>query len=560
MVWVPTLRGYPDTGAAALMALAAWIYLRDTRLRHAWQMGAIGFLVTGAVLFRRPFAYSALAFFGAIALLALIKFAQRMRSEPKAAWRELGTNILCIGITASFSLAMVVIFGRSFLIRLLTIDYNALYAAYTRPPLSSFTWYVAAYGWPVFGAAVIGFLLGIRYRILRPDAAKFLVIFGGLTLLAWLLVARQTGEQYTLNFTPTVVLGLAALLWTVMSVVRPTPRRIVLTGGIAYLGVNLLLALSPVTLPNYLNPNPVFAMQEAPLTRSDQAQVLRLVDYFRQIAGDGEPIYVAASSEVMGKDTLVSAEHLSHGWNNSRLNVLYSPEIDSRDFYPLELLLQAQYVLVVDPFQYHLSPGQQRVVQAVYDIFKNNREFARDFVELPEHFPLDGGAAASVYRRVRPTSIPTAIGTLEFMQSFVQTRPGAQPDWMLLDSTAISKIQIDQDRTYRVTTQLAPDGEMTSSKLIYLGTLPGSSELRGEIRFADQGCDGVELRLAALSATGSMESLGEIILHSQDSPDFALPIRKYSQGFLMLSLEGIRPQAPTGTCSINIDHLRVAPA
>jgi hypothetical protein len=36
------------------------------------------------------------------------------------------------------------------------------------------------------------------------------------SLLEWLFVVRQTGEQYTLHFTPVIVLGLTALAATVL--------------------------------------------------------------------------------------------------------------------------------------------------------------------------------------------------------------------------------------------------------------------------------------------------------------------------------------------------------
>src|SRR5205085_2732071 len=42
MAWVPVLRGYPDAGAAFLIAVAMLAYLHDTRLEHVWQPLVIG--------------------------------------------------------------------------------------------------------------------------------------------------------------------------------------------------------------------------------------------------------------------------------------------------------------------------------------------------------------------------------------------------------------------------------------------------------------------------------------------------------------------------------------
>ena len=85
IVWVPTLRGYPDTGAAFLIALAVWVYLRDTRLTRWWQIPVIGFLVVGALLFRRHFAYAGIAFF---LTMALHVFGQICRSAAATAARR----------------------------------------------------------------------------------------------------------------------------------------------------------------------------------------------------------------------------------------------------------------------------------------------------------------------------------------------------------------------------------------------------------------------------------------------------------------------------------------
>jgi hypothetical protein len=69
-----------------------------------------------------------------------------------------------------------------------------------------------------------------------------------------------------------------------------------------------------------------------------------------------------------------------------RLNILYTPVTDSGDYYPLENLLKAQYVVVATPFQHHLRTEEQDVVKVGVDIFAQNWEFARDFTRLSEQF------------------------------------------------------------------------------------------------------------------------------------------------------------------------------
>jgi hypothetical protein len=70
------------------------------------------------------------------------------------------------------------------------------------------------------------------------------------------------------------------------------------------------------------------------------------------------------------------------------LNFLTPPQIDSRDSWPLEMLLQAQYVVIAHPVQHHLALEKQLLVKLVYDLFIDDQLVARDFVGLPVTFAL----------------------------------------------------------------------------------------------------------------------------------------------------------------------------
>ncbi|MEG5073962.1 hypothetical protein QUB36_07745 [Microcoleus sp. AT8-B1] len=83
MSWIPTLRGYLDTGGCVFVALAILVYLQDVTLKSWWKIPLIGFLLAAAILLRRHFAYSAIAFFGAATLQAFIEFIVQY-SNPKA--------------------------------------------------------------------------------------------------------------------------------------------------------------------------------------------------------------------------------------------------------------------------------------------------------------------------------------------------------------------------------------------------------------------------------------------------------------------------------------------
>src|SRR5262249_37174477 len=159
--------------------------------------------------------------------------------------------------------------------------------------------------------------------------------------------------------------------------------------------------------------------------------VVRLVDYLARAAGDNrKPVYVAASSPNLNDDLLWHANRVlhedvlsygsGHFWDSRHLNILHwVPLADSRDTYPLDKLMAAEYVVVATPFQCHPHPEEQKVVQVVVNAFTEPWPFARDFVRLPETFTVGDGVQVAVYRRQRPTSLATAIQTLKAMEEFI---------------------------------------------------------------------------------------------------------------------------------------------
>ncbi len=85
MSWIPTLRGYLDTGGCVFLALAILVYLHDVKLKYWWQILLIGGSLAMAILFRRHFAYSAIAFLGAAILQVFIEFIILLKSRRDTA-------------------------------------------------------------------------------------------------------------------------------------------------------------------------------------------------------------------------------------------------------------------------------------------------------------------------------------------------------------------------------------------------------------------------------------------------------------------------------------------
>jgi hypothetical protein len=129
MAWVPTLRGSPDTAGALLIALAVLIYVQDIDLKHWWRVPLIGFLVAAAMLLRRHFAYSGIAFMMAVALQALITFLVQVRQHGRRALSDVLSSALRIGLMGTSALVTLAVLGWAFVQNVLGHDFAALYAS-----------------------------------------------------------------------------------------------------------------------------------------------------------------------------------------------------------------------------------------------------------------------------------------------------------------------------------------------------------------------------------------------------------------------------------------------
>ena len=149
------------------VALAIWVYLQDVKLKSWWKIPLIGFFLAAAILLRRHFAYSAIAFFGAATLQAFIEFivliyrretALKYRREtalpcPKDQETALPFPYRCLfesgvklGLIATTSLTILMLVAGDFTRSALTVDYRNLYVAWSLPVNDILSRYADFYG------------------------------------------------------------------------------------------------------------------------------------------------------------------------------------------------------------------------------------------------------------------------------------------------------------------------------------------------------------------------------------------------------------------------------
>jgi len=579
MSWIPTLRGYLDTGGCVFVALAILVYLEDVKLKSWWKIPLIGFLLAAAILLRRHFAYSAIAFFAAATLQALIEFIvliyprESALSSPqdkegvmRFPYRCLFESAVKLGLIAVTSLTILMLVAGDFTRSALTVDYRNLYVAWSLPVNDILTRYADFYGLGTWLLVLIGFSAGILTRILVPAVAIFVSLFGVLSLLEWLLVLRYGYLHYTIHITPIALLGLSTFFWTTWLTLKGKVQYFMLGAAGLYLVLNAAVGLIPlkIDLPR------LFMANFPPLVRSDYDEVVKLVEFLRKLAPNEEPIYIVGASNNFNANILRQANRKLNppeGW--WKLNTIGRPQIDSRDTYPLPELLQAEYAVVAVPFQQVLPTDEQvlrsheqDVVKVVYDAFTQNWEIARHFQLLPEQFKLENGVTVSVYRRMRPTDTATAVRTLDAMQRQIVDRPGTQLDWISLHqsiyTSANYSVSQESDNLYKIVTHPIKNSKKLDTSFLYLGSISDKAKVTGKLNLPNKQCPRIALRLTLWDKQGKLVDSAEMAYSQKSAISLNLLVEGKNPIYLLLEVLSSSKQDLTNQCQLEINKLAVS--
>ena len=579
MSWIPTVRGYVDTGGCVFVALAIWVYLQDVKLKYWWDIPLIGFLLAVAILLRRHFAYSAIAFFGAATLQVFIEFIVLIYPRARAfssskdkdvavpfPYRCLLESAVKLGLIAVTSLTILMLVAGDFTRSALTVDYRNLYVAWSLPVNDILTRYADFYGLGTWLLVLIGFSAGILARTLVPAAAIFVSLFGVLSLIEWLLVLRYGYLHYTIHITPIALLGISTFFWTTWLTLKGKVRYFMLGAAGLYLVLNAAVGLIPLKS----DLSRLFMANFPPLVRSDYDEVVKLVEFLRKLAPNQEPIYIVGASNNFNANILRQANRKLNppeGW--WKLNTIGRPQIDSRDTYPLPELLQSQYAVVAVPFQQVLPTDEQvlrsheqDVVKVVYDAFTQNWEIARDFQLLPEQFKLENGVNVSVYRRMRPTDTATAVRTLDAMQRQIVDRPGTQLDWISLHqsiyTSANYSVSQESDNLYNIVTHPIKGSKKLDTSFLYLGSISDKAKVTGKLNLPNKQCPGIALRLTLWDKQGKLVDSAEMAYSQKSAIGLNLLVEGKNPIYLLLEVLSSSKQDLTNQCQLEINNLAVS--
>jgi hypothetical protein len=563
VTWMSTFLGIPDTGAAAFMGIATLLYLQvievDAKnistknhpqyLREFyfnketitwlgqfiyqkimvifsyWRVPAIGVAIAMAIMIRRHFAYGGIALLGAIATLAIIDSALLIRKNiaenwQLAIWKLIvnGLQLFVIVDNCLFTLKKVV---PEFTSQAMATNYRNLYTSWSLPFLTISQHYLELLGilpWLLVG---IGFALSYinKQRHHKHHKKTNLIVISGLISLGiWLFKLRYGNVFYFLHIIPLVVMGITLLMADIHHRFNSKWRTFLISLMISFLAVNLAMGFTD-TGKLYQNFRSLFALGIPPIVRHDYDEVTRLIKYLRAISPRQEPIYVVGYQRLHLSPSLInSGEMFLYGNKNQLLNILSTAQADSQDHYPLEQLLQAEFVVLPSNLGEYLGEfanfpangewlpsNEYDVAKVVFYAFIQNWLITEDFKELPMQFQLQGNTTVKIYERTRPTSIQNAIKTLVAMQAEIGELPGSQLPWMSLSNWLNSTTILSEgNNAYTLVAFPTEDPQPWVRSFLYLFPPAKTIEITGNVNFYYPFCQDVSFGFKLFNQQGQL--------------------------------------------------------
>lgn len=558
--WISIFMGYPDIGGTLLIAIAMWVIWHpvyktwDWLLRCNGQVPLLGFFLGTAILFRRHFAYADISLLGAIATHTAIVFSKELRQTPQTAWKNLWAFAIRGGLLLLTILATLALFAWGFTHKAFTTDYLSLYQSWSRTTGETVEFYGALYGYGVWGIAVLGFCAGLVKRVVNPAIAIFIITYSVLSILMWCFRLRYSETYYAIHFIPFLVLGCTAFVWTVWLKLRYFQRWLIIVTFSFYLGLNIVVGLTPVGTFNHPLRS-LFAAAYPPPVRQDYDEVIRLAEFLRQRTPNQEPVFVVHNSGF--SLPVVEAAQVKPGNLNKKLNLLQGSVIDSVGFYPIMELVKAEYVVISTPF-ISWNVGQNETAKVVSDAFLEQWEIFQDFKRLPEQFFLQGGITVNLYQRIRPTSSERAVRTLYAMQARINKPLSAQLDWIMLSPSSNAIIRPDEQQGYFIRIKPSQEDQVYPlNQFLFLGKLNSNLiRLTGKVELRKKSCPAVTLQFSLINAQGQEIGKSQRIVTQKTVP-FQMQFNQAGVAYIRLDLANPELVAEKSVCSIVLSQLTV---
>lgn len=399
-IWVPLLRGHPDViGFLVIGSILLLHFAKPLAEQRLATLVTTGLLLCLLVLLRRYYAFWVVAFFPALIVAQYLDIYQRQGGV----WRRYVAtirNAVVIGLTFTIALFMI---ATPLILRIIRTDYSDMYSAYrfSSSQLEAAGRLPLYFGW---GVIICG-LSGLAWLSVRKEtrvAGTFLIT--QLLIIFVLFVRTQDfGEQHHYLLIPGIVLGIAVVVIGFWIQIKNVLWRAVSVGIMFTVLLASFTAFSPSTasISDILG-RLVPQFRHYPLVRNDLEELDHLLDRLDELELDQRgDIYVLASSVIVNSHILQNACRFGQRPRFFCNSILHTSAVDKIDGFPRQFL-NAHYLVVASPTQYHLHPEDQRVIGFLAREVMAGHGIGKSFQRLPGEFKLDNGVTAWVLAKVRP--------------------------------------------------------------------------------------------------------------------------------------------------------------
>lgn len=399
-LWTAVLLGYIDVvGVGIIFSIFYLFFQKELSEQTLKKLILLGVLLSLLIIVRRWYAYWVVGFFTAAVFQI---FSAAYKRENKSDFLKISIkNLMIVGLSAVslfFALATKVAF------RMLTTDYKDIYSAY-RGDGGIFQNLLGLYNH--FGLWLLmicsaGFILSLQKKNLRSRGVFLFVL-----LISTFLIFTRTQSidvhHYYWIFSILIIFA-GIFVGEVFSI----SEKIGLKIGLIF--VCLFISLANFTIVFF--PGAETALQSIafalpkirtyPKDRNDFEQIHALLNELNQLTNNSDKkIYVLSSSPSMNGSLLKNAcFYFEPELQDLNRRILQSHDVDKRDGFPFQMLT-ADYIVIAEPYGYHLSPKDQKVIIIPAHEILYGKNFGQAYEKLPFEVILDDNRRVFIFRKTR---------------------------------------------------------------------------------------------------------------------------------------------------------------
>ncbi len=398
--WTPIVRGEVGVIGVFIIGLIYLIYIKESIDKQSISnLILMGFLLFILILLRRWYAFWVVSFFIALVIEKSIFLLPQYGLKFKN-YIPYAKNIFIIG--AVFSLLFFLI-ATPIAKSMIFTDYSDIYSAYKKFDLIDSIFLLSkAFGFLI----VILFICGFTKLILSNHKRNFAIFLLTQLITSYLLFIRTQDiwSQHLYLFIPTIIIFISFLIIGVFqNIDNKIIKSIFLIAFILMSLINFSVVLSPEASDNFKKIDLLLSgSRYYPLVRNDLGEINNLLNVLEKdlLKKENDSVYILSSSGIFSDEIL---RNVCRDKRNDAMcnNIYYTHHVDKRDAFPFQFL-NAKYVIIADPIQYHLKPEDQRVIGIIAELILNHSNIGKSYEKLSYRFVLDKNVEVFIYEKIEP--------------------------------------------------------------------------------------------------------------------------------------------------------------